>query len=115
MPVPTDIASYLKAYAFELGQRILDLYPPLHSVEDPVSPLLDQLLRKPFEAQKIAVMGCIKKFGESRAAAVVAECGAGKTLIALASLWVHSGGREFTSLYLCPPHLVNKVAREAFL
>ncbi|HTX77030.1 MAG TPA: helicase-related protein [Terracidiphilus sp.] len=48
-------------------------------------------------------------------AAELAECGAGKTLIALATLWVHSGGREFTALYMCPPHLVNKVAREAFL
>ena len=115
MPVPTDIATYLKAYATELGQRIVDLYPPLHSIEDSVSPLLDQLLRKPFNAQKVAVMGCVKKFRESRAAAVVAECGAGKTLIALASLWVHSGGGEFRALYMCPPHLVNKVAREAFL
>jgi len=112
MPVPTDIASYLKAYATELGQRIVDLYPPLHRVEDPVSPLLDQLLRKPFNAQKVAVMGCVQKFRESRAAAVVAECGAGKTLIALASVWVHSGGGEFRALYMCPPHLVNKVARE---
>ena len=115
MPVPTDIATYLKAYATELGQRILDLYPPLHRVEDPVSQLLDQLLRKPFNAQKVAVMGCVKKFRESRVAAVVAECGAGKTLIALATVWVHSGGGRFRALYMCPPHLVNKIAREAFV
>src|SRR5262249_47790210 len=70
---------------------------------------------KPFNAQKVAVMGCVQKFRESRAAAVVAECGAGKTLIALASVWVHSGGGECRALYMCPPHLVNKVAREAFL
>jgi hypothetical protein len=115
MPVPTDIADYMRQYAVELGQRILDLYPPLQSVHDPVSPLLDQMLRKPFEAQKLAVMGSVKKWQQSRAAAVVAECGAGKTLIALAALWVHSGGRGFKALYMCPPHLVNKVAREAFL
>jgi hypothetical protein len=115
MSTPASIPDYLRRYSLELGQRILDLYPPLHSVEDSVSPLLNQLLRKPFEAQKIAVMGCVKKLRNSRAAAVVAECGAGKTLIALASLWVHSGGRTSTTLYMCPPHLVNKVAREAFL
>ncbi len=114
MPVPADIPEYLRRYAVELGQRILDLYPPLQSVEDPVSPLLDQLLRKPFDAQKVAVMGVSRKWQQSRAAAVVAECGAGKTLIALAALWVHSGG-AFDALYMCPPHLVNKVAREAFL
>jgi hypothetical protein len=115
MPAPTDIASYLKAYASDLGQRIVDLYPPLHNIDDPILPLLDHLLRKPFQAQKIAVMGVVKKFRDSRAAAVVAECGAGKTLIALASLWVHSEGRSFTAIYLCPPHLVGKIAREAFL
>ncbi len=115
MPMLTDIPGYLRRYASELGQRILDLYPPLHRVEDPVSPLLDQLLRKPFNAQSAAVMSVTKKFRESRAAAVVAECGAGKTLIALASIWVHSGGGESVTLYLCPPHLVNKVAREGLL
>ncbi len=111
----TDIPTYLKTYASELGQRIVDLYPPLHNIDDPVSPLLDQLLREPFQAQKVAVMGVVKKFQESRAAAVVAECGAGKTLIALASLWVHSEGRGFTAIYLCPPHLVNKISREALI
>ena len=109
MPMPTDIASYLNRYAHDLGQRIIQLYPPLHSVEDPVSPLLDRLLRKPFKAQAAAVMSIVKKFRESRAAAVVAECGAGKTLIALASIWVHSGGGGATTLYLCPPHLVISV------
>lgn len=92
MPMPTDIATYLRTYAPELGQRIVDLYPPLHGIDDPVSPLLDHLLREPFKAQKVGVMGVVRKFHQSRAAAVVAECGAGKTLVALASVWVHSGG-----------------------
>ena len=46
---------------------------------------------------------------------VVAECGPGKTLIALGSMLVHSNGRPFTGLVMAPPHLVEKWAREAFL
>ncbi len=66
MPMPTDISTYLAQYAHELAERILKLYPPLHSVEDPVSPLLHRLLRKPFKAQAAAVMSIVKKFRESR-------------------------------------------------
>jgi len=51
----------------------------------------------------------------SRNANVIAECGAGKTLIALGSMLAHSGGRPFSALVMCPPHLVEKWARETFL
>ena len=33
----TDIATYLTAQ--ELGDRILESYPPLHSIDDPTSPV----------------------------------------------------------------------------
>jgi hypothetical protein len=40
----TDIATYLRAHAQELGDRILQSYPPLHAIEDPPSPLISKLL-----------------------------------------------------------------------
>src|SRR5581483_9255623 len=43
------------------------------------------------------------------------ECGAGKTLIALGSMLAHSAGSPFSALVMCPPHLVEKWARETFL
>jgi N12 class adenine-specific DNA methylase len=48
---------------------------------------------------------------------VIAECGAGKTLIALGSMLVHSAGRPICGLVviMAPPHLVEKWARETFL
>jgi N12 class adenine-specific DNA methylase len=46
---------------------------------------------------------------------VIAECGVGKTLIALGSMFVHSAGRPFSALVMSPPHLVEKWARETFL
>src|SRR6266581_1942806 len=54
MPLPKDINEYLRAWAPELGERILQTYPPLQGFDDVASPLTGQLLRKPFPAQTLA-------------------------------------------------------------
>jgi hypothetical protein len=112
--LPKDINEYLRALADELGERILRSYPPLHAVEDAPSALLGHLLRKPFPAQILAIMGVVKRWNEARAAAVIAECGTGKTLISLAAVRAHSEAKPFTALAMVPPQLVEKWAREAF-
>ena len=73
------------------------------------------MLRRPYPAQGLAIMGVSKRWELARNANVVAECGAGKTLIALGSMLVHSAGRPFSGLVMAPPHLVEKWARETFL
>lgn len=113
-PNITDIATYLRVFAPELGERIFRTHPPLQGVDDLPSPLLGQILRRPFPAQTLAVMGVVKRWNEARAAAVIAECGTGKTLISLAAAHVHSAGRPFIALAMVPPQLVEKWAREAF-
>ncbi|MHB8411228.1 MAG: helicase-related protein [Candidatus Acidiferrales bacterium] len=118
MPIPKDIdsiSSYLRAWASELGERILQTYPPLHGFDDAASPLIGQLLRKAFPAQTLAIMGVVKRWNEARGAAVIAECGTGKTLISLGAVHVHSDRKPFTALAMVPPQLVEKWAREAFL
>jgi hypothetical protein len=110
----TDIAAYLRAWAPELGERILQSYPPLQGFDDAASPLTGQLLRKPFPAQTLAMMGVVKRWNEARGAAVIAECGTGKTLISLGAVHVHSDRKPFTALAMVPPQLVEKWAREAF-
>ncbi len=115
MQLPKDINGYLRARASELAERILRTYPPLHGVDDPASPLIAQLLRRPFPAQILAMMGVVKRWQEARGAAVIAECGTGKTLISLGAVHVHSEHRHFTGLAMVPPQLVEKWAREAFL
>jgi superfamily II DNA or RNA helicase len=112
MPELTTIYDYMRANAPLLGERILQEYPALHPFNDPVSPRIDTLLRRPFPAQTIALMGVVKRWQYARTATVVAECGTGKTLI---SLHVQSEGQPFTALAMVPPHLVEKWAREAFL
>src|ERR1700730_16458400 len=73
-------------FAGEFGERILQSFPALHNAHDPVSPRLATLLRKPFPAQAVAALGLAKKWERERSAAVIAECGTGKTLISLAGL-----------------------------
>ena len=70
---------------------------------------------KPFPAQRLAIMGIVKRWEMARTAAVIAECGTGKTLISLGSIYVHSQARPFTALVMVPPELTEKWAREAFV
>jgi superfamily II DNA or RNA helicase len=114
MPELSTIYDYMRANASLLGDRILQEYPALHQFGDPVSPRIEGLLRRPFPAQTIAIMGLAKRWQEARTGMVVAECGTGKTLISLGAIHVHSAGTPFTSLAMVPPHLVEKWAREAF-
>ncbi|HJT71554.1 MAG TPA: helicase-related protein [Terriglobales bacterium] len=115
MPELSTIYDYMRANAALLGARILKEYRALQQFDDAVSPRIDGLLRRPFPAQAIAIMGLAKRWREARTAMVVAECGTGKTLISLGGVHVHSAGRPYTALAMVPPHLVEKWAREAFL
>ena len=114
MELPKQISGYLLLFASELGERILRSYPPLHAVDEPPWPRVARLLRRPFPAQMLAIMGVVKRWNEARAAAVIAECGTGKTLISLGAIEVHSDGDPFTALAMVPPQLIEKWAREAF-
>src|SRR5437660_6710950 len=115
MPDLSTIYDYMRVNANLLGTRILEQFPALHQVHDPFSPRIEALLRTPFPAQAVAIMGLAKRWQQARTAMVVAECGTGKTLISLGAIHVHSEGRQFRALAMVPPHLVEKWAREAFL
>ena len=109
----TDIPTYLRAFSNELGERILESFPPLHGPQEPPSPLLAHLLRRPYPGQNLAIMGVVERLAQARSAAVVAECGTGKTLISLASVYVAAGGGPFTALVMVPSHLTQKWLRES--
>ncbi len=106
---------YLRAHATELGARILETYPPLQGPRDPIAPELATLLRKPLPAQALAVTGTAKYLRTAKAARIVAECGAGKTLMALATIHVLAFGRPSANLVMCPSHITHKWAREILL
>jgi hypothetical protein len=108
MPVPNTIHKYLRLFASELGERIVQTYPALQTADDPLSPRLATLLRSPFRAQAVAGMGVARKWERERSAAVIAECGTGKTLISLAAVHVHSNGRPFNGIVMAPGHITLK-------
>jgi hypothetical protein len=116
MAALATIFDYLREFAPDLGKRITEAYQPLHKPGDPLSPLLSKLRRKPLPAQALAIMGTVKFWQKGgRAAKMVAECGTGKTLMAIASCYVHAAGKRFTAIAMCPPHLPKKWAREVFM
>jgi superfamily II DNA or RNA helicase len=43
----------------------------------------DELLRRPFPAQSIAIMAVAKRWQQFRTALIIAECGTGKALMSL--------------------------------
>jgi hypothetical protein len=104
---PESIPDYLRTFTPELGERILESFPPLHAVDDPPSPLIGKLLRKPYPAQTLAIMGLVRRWQQARAGAVIAECGTGKTLISLGAVQTHAENRPFTALAMVPPQLVE--------
>jgi len=108
-----SIFTYMREFSAELGQLILEEYPALQKLDDPVSPRVESLLRRPFPAQNVAIMSVAKRWDRFRTALIVAECGTGKTLISLSAIHVHSRGKPYTALAMVPPHLVEKWAREA--
>ena len=94
---------YLRAMAPELGARIVQTYPALQSPKDAPAAALQTLLRTPLPAQALAVTGLAKYLKQARAAKIVAECGAGKTFMALGTMHVHAGVKPYTGLVMCPP------------
>lgn len=57
MQIPDNIPTYLQMHATELGQRILESYPPLQGADDDLSPLLGRMLRRPYPAQALTSHG----------------------------------------------------------
>ena len=84
----SSLQDYLAAHSEEIGTRILSSYPALFGTDEAPSPLLSQMLRSPYPAQTLAIMGVSRRWELARNSNVVAECGAGKTLIALGSMLV---------------------------
>ena len=106
---------YLRAHAVELGTRILETYPPLQSTKDVVAPAIATLLRKALPAQALAITGTAKYLRKAKAARIVAECGAGKTFMALGTVHVLASGKASATLVMCPSHITHKWAREALM
>ena len=108
----TTLEEYLREFSVEIGDRILTSFPALHAPGDPVSPILGKLLRKPFAAQEVAIAGAVARLREASSVACIAEMGTGKTLMAMSIAHVFAAGRPYGCLFVVPPQLLQKTARE---
>ena len=113
--VPTNLNNYLRQFAHQLEERILQQFPPLHQPDEPLPADLTRLRRTPYPAQALAIAGISKRWDTENSAAAIAECGTGKTLISLGAMFVHSKGEPFTALVMVPPQLTMKWCRETML
>jgi hypothetical protein len=113
--VPTNINDYLRQFAHQLEERILQQFPPLHQPGEPFPAELARLRRTPYHAQALAIAGISKRWEVENSAGAIAECGTGKTLISLGAMFVNSKGRPFTALVMAPPQLTIKWCRETLL
>jgi len=76
MQLPKDISEYLRVWAPEFGERILDLSAAAWFRRRSL-PAHGSTPQEPFPAQMLATMGVVKRWNEARRAAVIAECGTG--------------------------------------
>jgi hypothetical protein len=106
---------YLRTYSSELGARIVEMYPPLQGPKDPIAPALKTLLRRPLPAQAMTITGAAKYLETEDTVRLVGECGTGKTLMSIGIAHAHASGKPYSTLVMCPPHLVFKWVREVLV
>jgi len=105
-----DIASYC-VHTLGAFRSYSQYLPPLQSTMDPVAPRISTMLRKALPAQALAITGTAKYLRKAKAARIVAECGAGKTYMALAQFTSSPMDGPHNAV-MCPSHITHKWARE---
>ena len=69
--VPTNINNYLRQFAYQLEERILEQFPPLHHPDEPLPAELARLRRTPYPAQALAIAGISKRWEVERSAGAI--------------------------------------------
>jgi len=71
--VPTNINNYLRQFAYQLEERILQQFPPLHHPDEPLPAELARLRRTPYPAQALAIAGISKRWEVERSAGAICD------------------------------------------
>jgi len=113
------LKDFLGKYGPSLKKKVIDRLQPLYnpkrkdSWDEEAGLRLEQLKRKPFPAQKNAILALAKGFyvKKRKGLILVGEMGVGKTLCAIAAAHLMNKP-AYRVLIMCPPHLVQKWLRE---
>lgn len=106
-----NLGEYLVTYGPLLGKQAERSLEPLHVPGRDPLPALD-LMRPPFEAQSHVIEAARKALQRQKSVLLIGEMGTGKTIMGLATIHAHAGGRPYRALVFCPGQLVNKWERE---
>jgi SNF2 family DNA or RNA helicase len=109
LPTLTDstmpLGKFLETFKSGITQAVTDAYPPLVTRAEPIP----GLLRKPLGYQAEAITATALSLKQHRNTLLVGEMGTGKSFCSIASAYKAEMQRV---LVMCPPHLVEKWARE---
>lgn len=100
-----SLANFLETHRDGIIEAVTRTYPPLVTQAEPVP----GLLRQPLGRQAEAITAVALSLREHRNTLLVGEMGTGKSFCSIAS--AYKAGMQRT-LVMCPPHLVEKWARE---
>lgn len=110
----TSLDEYLGVFGTAFGRKILAESTPRHQPGGEPHPRTRELLRTPFPAQADVITASVKTLAAGeRTAWLIAEQGAGKTLMGLGVAHCYLDGRPGRILVHAPGHLVPKWEREA--
>ena len=107
-----DVNGYLQQFGGALAQKIQIEAEPLFQPGNDWHPRMNQLLRKPFQAQADAIQGAVETLLKHNHVMCIGEMGVGKTLIGAAVPYLMENGHPPRVLVMCPGHLTRKWVRE---
>ena len=110
--VPTNINNYLRQFAYQLEERILQQFPPLHQPGEPLPAELARLRRTPYPAQALAIAGIAKRWEAENSAG--ANCDFTQFMAESATLWFilvrpNYGLRSWSAIVFFKHRLLNSM------
>ena len=109
------IDDYFREFSHFHVKKATELLQPLHIPGKDPLPDFSEATRQPFEGQAHVIAAAIKMLDEARGM-IIAEPGAGKTLMGMLTIHQHAqrsvrqGGSNgnYRAIVLCPDHLIKK-------
>lgn len=112
-PHNINLTEYVKKHAHIFTQKLEKEVKPIYlPTKDSIHPLVKDLKREAFDAQAHTITAVAKALKMRNSVIVIGEMGTGKTFMSAAIPYIHSEGKPYRTLVMCPAHLTEKWERE---